>query len=166
MTTSSAWDALFCSACEGHRNTCTHVSTKSIPAWFWFCFFRLILHRKTTLFSSLFPSLEISVFYLHYPHCCLPVEDEGYDCNHDNADTQNDHDPILQIQPWGQTSTLMYIEKKPNNEISVFEIKRPQNRCYPWCPHHPDHHCASAYRLCFPAHHPAGRPLSSAGQDL
>lgn len=63
-------------------------------------------------FSSLFPSLEIIVFYLCFPHCCLPVEDESYDCSHDNADTQNNHDPILQTQPWGQTSTLLHIEKK------------------------------------------------------
>lgn len=29
--------------------------------------------------------------------CCLPVEDESYAWRHDNADTQNDHDYILDV---------------------------------------------------------------------
>lgn len=110
MTTSSAWDALSCSA--WHTHTHTAISTKAIPARVWSCFFFWsMLHRKLH---------RNQCFYLHHPHCCLPVEDESYGCNHDNADTQNDHDHILEVQPWGKKQAHANINnEKNNNEIKV-----------------------------------------------
>lgn len=69
----------------------------------------LFIRIKITMLSQ-----KINAVFIHFPKfgnqclkfstciilaavCCLPVEDERYGCSHDNADTQNDHDHILDV---------------------------------------------------------------------
>lgn len=103
---------LFCLTVRTH----THMhgrKHKRYPGPLLILFFFLInITQKTDTVFILFPMFGNQCFYLHYPHNCLPVEDESYGCNHDNADTQNDHDHILEVQPWGKKQA----HAKINNE--------------------------------------------------